>query len=128
MLDNKDHAEQAHKIITLFGTTLQSSPSAVPMLVSAADFLERGKQQIVLAGDKTAPEFQALLKVVQSRLLPNAVLLHADGGEGQVWLAKHNEALAEMKAVTGKPAAYVCQNYTCQAPVTDATALEKLLG
>ena len=128
MLDNKDHAEQAYKIITLFGTTLQSSPSAVPMLVSAADFLERGKQQIVLAGDKTAPEFQALLKVVQSRLLPNAVLLHADGGEGQVWLAKHNEALAEMKAVTGKPAAYVCQNYTCQAPVTDATALEKLLG
>ena len=128
MLDNKEHAEQAHKIITLFGTTLQSSPSAVPMLVSAADFLERGKQQIVLAGDKTAPEFQALLKVVQSRLLPNAVLLHADGGEGQAWLAKHNEALAGMKTVTGKPAAYVCQNYTCQAPVTDATSLEKLLG
>jgi uncharacterized protein YyaL (SSP411 family) len=128
MLDNKDHVAQAHKIITLFGTTLQSSPSAVPMLVSAADFLERGKQQIVLAGDKTAPEFQALLKVVQSRLLPNAVLLHADGGEGQAWLARHNEALAEMKTVAGKPAAYVCQNYACQAPVTDATALEKLLG
>jgi hypothetical protein len=128
MLDNKDHVAQAHKIITLFGTTLQSSPSAVPMLVSAADFLERGKQQIVLVGDKTAPEFQALLKVVQSLLLPNAVLLHADGGEGQAWLARHNEALAEMKTVAGKPAAYVCQNYACQAPVTDATALEKLLG
>jgi uncharacterized protein YyaL (SSP411 family) len=128
ILDGKAHAEQAHKLLTLFGKTLHDSPSAVPMLVTAADFLERGKQQIVLAGDKTAPEFQALLKVVQSRLLPNAVILHADGGEGQAWLAKHNEALAEMKPVSGKPAAYVCQNYTCQAPVTEAAALEKLLG
>lgn len=128
MLDGKAYAEQAQKIITLFGTTLQNSPSAVPMLVTAADFLDRGKQQIVLAGDKTAPEFQSLLKVVHSLLLPNAVLLHADGGEAQFWLGKHNEALAEMKTVAGKPAAYVCQNYTCQAPVTEPTALEKLLG
>jgi uncharacterized protein YyaL (SSP411 family) len=128
ILDGKAHAEQAHKLLTLFGKTLHDSPSAVPMLVTAADFLERGKQQIVLAGDKTAPEFQALLKVVQSRLLPNAVILHADGGEGQAWLSKHNEALAEMKPVSDKPAAYVCQNYTCQAPVTEAAALEKLLG
>jgi uncharacterized protein YyaL (SSP411 family) len=128
ILDDKAHAEQAHKLLTLFGKTLQDSPSAVPMLVTAADFLEHGKQQIVLAGDKTAPEFQALLKVVQSRLLPNAVILHADGGEGQAWLSKHNEALAEMKPVSDKPAAYVCQNYTCQAPVTEAAALEKLLG
>jgi hypothetical protein len=128
ILDGKAYAEQAQKIITLFGKTLQDSASSVPMLVTAADFLERGKQQIVLAGEKTAPEFQALLKVVQSRLLPNAVILHADGGDGQAWLAKHNEALAEMKPVSGKPAVYVCQNYTCQAPVTDAAALEKLLS
>jgi uncharacterized protein YyaL (SSP411 family) len=29
--------------------------------------------------------------------------------------------------ISGKPAAYVCQNYTCQAPVTHAAALKKLL-
>ncbi|MEQ1750639.1 MAG: thioredoxin domain-containing protein [Prosthecobacter sp.] len=128
MLDGKAYAEQAHKIITLFGTTLQSSPSAVPLLVTAADFLERGKQQIVLAGDKTAPEFLALLKVVHGRLLPNAVLLHADGAEAQAWLGSKNEVLALMKPVGGHPAAYVCQNYTCQAPVSEPAALEKLLG
>jgi len=127
MLDSKAHAEQAEKIVTLFGSTLQSSPSAVPVLVQAADFLHRGKQQIVLAGDKTSPEFQALAKVVHSRLLPNAVLLHADGGAAQTWLGSQNEALAAMQPISGKPAAYVCQNYTCLAPVTEAAALEKLL-
>lgn len=127
MLHSEAHAEQARRILTRFGKTLQDSPSAVPVLVMAADFAARGKQQILLAGDKSDPGFSALKKAVHSRLLPNAVLLHADGGEGQAFLARHNAAVAAMKPVSGRPAAYVCQNYTCQAPVTDAAALEKLL-
>ncbi len=127
ILDSEAYAEQARRIITLFGKTLQDSPGAVPVLVTAADFLAHGKQQVVIAGDSASPEFQALRKVVHSRFLPRAVILHADGGEGQAFLARHNAALAEMKPVSGKPAAYVCQNYTCQAPVTEPAALEKLL-
>jgi hypothetical protein len=127
MLDSQAYADEAKKIITLFGTTLESSPSAVPMLVLAADFLHRGKQQIVLAGDSASPDFQALLRVIHSRLLPTAVLLHVDGGSAQTWLGSHNEALVSMQPVNGQPAAYVCQNYTCQKPATEAAALEKLL-
>jgi len=128
MLDHAPWLEQARKLLALFGGTLDGSPSSVPVLVMAADFIERGKQQIVLAGDSSSAEFQALAGVVHKRLLPHAVVLHAGGGEAQEWLGARNAALAEMKPVTGKPAAYVCRNYTCQAPVTDAAALEKLLG
>jgi uncharacterized protein YyaL (SSP411 family) len=32
-----------------------------------------------------------------------------------------------MKPVDGKAAAYVCENFTCKKPVTDATALAALL-
>ena len=39
------------------------------------------------------------------------------------YLAEKIEALREMKPVDGKPAAYVCENFTCQAPVTDPKAL-----
>jgi len=128
MLDDRSCAQEAEKIITLFGTTLLSSPSAVPFLTIAADFMQHGKQQIVLAGDQATPEFLALLKVVHSRLLPNAVLLHADGGAAQTWLGGKNAAFAGMKPVGGKAAAYVCQNFTCQAPVTDPEALAKMLA
>ena len=128
MLDRPAWQEQAGRIVTLFGATLESAPSSVPVLVMAADFLERGKQQIVLAGDKASPAFRALAEVVHRRLLPNAVLLHADGGEHQAWLGSQNAALAEMKPVGGAAAAYVCQNYTCQAPVTAADDLAKLLA
>jgi uncharacterized protein YyaL (SSP411 family) len=32
-----------------------------------------------------------------------------------------------MSMVDGRPAAYVCENFTCKAPVTDPKALAKLL-
>ncbi len=128
LLASDSHKQQADKIFALFGTTLKDSTSSAPVMATAFDLHHRGKQQIVLAGDATTPEFKALAAHLHRKFLPNAALLHADGGEGQAWLATHNEAIAGMKPVSGKPAAYVCQNFTCQAPVTTVEELEKALG
>jgi uncharacterized protein YyaL (SSP411 family) len=96
--------------------------------VSAFDYQQHGEMEIVLAGDEEDPAFTELAKEVRKRYLPHAVLLHADGGEGQQFLAQKNEALGAMKPVGGKPAAYVCVHRACKAPVTSAEALGKLLG
>jgi uncharacterized protein YyaL (SSP411 family) len=69
-----------------------------------------------------------LLKEVHSHFLPNKVLILADGGSGQKFFAEKNEAIAAMSPVDGKPAAYVCENFTCKAPVTDPKALHDLLA
>ncbi len=128
MLDREDWRKQAAQIFNLFGNTLATSPASVPMMVMAFDFHHHGKQQIVLAGDKSSAPFQALQKVINHQLRSNLVMLHADGGEGQKWLAAHNPALGAMQPVGGAPAAYVCQNYACQAPVTTPEALAKLIN
>jgi uncharacterized protein len=128
MLDRPAWAEQAGKMLRLFGGSLTESASAVPVLTLALDFEAQGNRQIVLAGEKDDAAFQALLKEARSRFLPHTVLLHADGAEGQAWLAERNVAVGGMNPVSGLPAAYVCQNYACQAPVTSAEALSKLLG
>ncbi len=128
MLDRNAWAEQAGKLLRLFGGSLKESASSVPVLTLAFDFETRGNRQVVLAGDKTNADFQALLKEVRGRFLPHTVLLHADGAAGQAWLAERNIAVGGMNPVAGQAAAYVCQNYACQAPVTSAEALAKLLG
>jgi uncharacterized protein YyaL (SSP411 family) len=98
------------------------------VLALALDFEAQGNRQIVFAGPANSPEFQSLVKEARTRFLPHTVLLHADGGAGQAWLGTQNEAVGGMNPVAGKPAAYVCQNYACQAPVTDPTALAKLIS
>lgn len=128
MLAKDSSKQQAEKIFALFGSTIEKNASAVPVMALAFDLAHRSKQQIVLAGDAGTPEFKTLANHLRRKFLPHAALLHADGGAAQQWLATHNEALASMKPVAGKPAAYVCQNFTCQAPVTTVEELEKVLG
>src|SRR5207249_4229132 len=84
-------------------------------------------RQIVIAGKKDVPETQALFKAVHSHFLPKTILLLADGSDGQKFLGEKNEAIRAMSIVEGKPAAYVCENFTCKAPVTDPKALAELL-
>ena len=127
VLDRQPWTTQAGQLLRLFSEPLKNSPSSVPVLTLALDFETLGNRQIVLAGDPATPEFQALLKEARSRFLPHTVLLHADGATAQTWLASQNESIAGMNPVAGKPAAYVCQNYACQAPVTDPDSLAQLI-
>ena len=55
-------------------------------------------------------------------------MILADANEGQKYLGEKNEAIRAMSFVEGKPAAYVCENFTCKAPVTDVKRLSDLLN
>jgi uncharacterized protein len=63
-----------------------------------------------------------LARVVRSAHRPHVVL--AGGPEG----SERPELLRERPAVEGRPAAYVCENFACRAPVTDPSELEAALG
>ena len=125
--DDKQMEERARKTIDAFATTLSHFPSAMPQMLVAIDYSLSKPRQIVIAGKKDAPETKALLEEVHRHFLPKTILLLADGGEGQKYLGEKNEAIRAMSLVEGKPAAYVCENFTCKAPVTDPKKLGELL-
>src|SRR5438128_1693413 len=125
--DDKTMAERARKTIDAFATTLSHFPSAMPQMLVALDYSLSKPRQIVITGKKDAPETKALLKEVHRYFLPKTILLLADGSDGQKFLGEKNEAIRAMSMVEGKPAAYVCENFTCKAPVTEPKQLAKLL-
>ena len=96
------------------------------MLV-AFDFLKTAPRQIVVAGDRGEERVQELFGEIGKHFLPHAIVLLADGAEGQSFLAEKNEAIRAMTPIDGKPAVYICENFTCKAPVTDVSALRELL-
>ncbi|HEY2573759.1 MAG TPA: hypothetical protein VGH65_06810, partial [Verrucomicrobiaceae bacterium] len=127
MLARDDWREQARKLLRLFGNTVEKSPFSAPIMVTALQFLHQGDMEIVLAGDKNDAAFQTLAKETHRHFLPLAVVLHADAGEGQKFLAEKNEAIGNMAPVGGEASAYVCRNQVCQAPVTTPEALGRIL-
>ena len=121
-------AERARKTIDAFTTTLSHFPSAMPQMLVALDYSLSKPRQIVIAGKKDAPETKALLKEVHRHFLPKTVLILADGAEGQKYLGEKNDAIRAMSPIDGKPAAYVCENFTCKAPVKVPKKLAELLS
>jgi len=83
-------------------------------LLAAQDFAQRGPFEIILAGDKLGAD--ALVEAVHRACLPTRVLAFAEDvpiGQGP-------------HPVDGQPAAYVCRNRTCDAPVMNPKALLEL--
>jgi uncharacterized protein YyaL (SSP411 family) len=125
--DEKRWREQAEKTINAFSPQISHFPSTMPQMLVALDFSLSKPRQIVVAGKRESKETRALLTEVHQHFMPNKTLLLADGGDGQKYLEKKIEALRAMKPVDGRSAAYVCENFTCKAPVNSSEALRSLL-
>jgi uncharacterized protein len=124
----EEFQKAAARVLGAFHTSLERMPAALPQMLAALDSTVSEPVQIVLAGQRDLPETAALLRVIRGRYLPNKVVLLADGGEGQEWLSGHIEAVRLMTPLQGRTAAYVCQNFACELPVTDAAQLAELLA
>ena len=118
---------RAKKTVKAFARQLMHFPSALPQMLVAFDFLESAPGQIVVVGELSDARTEELLGEVRRHFLPRAITLLADGAEGQNFLAEKNEAVRAMKPVDGKPVVYICEDFTCKAPVTDVRELRKLL-
>jgi len=125
--DDRKIAERAKKTIDAFATILLQFPSGMPQMLVAVENSLGKPRQIVISGKKDSSETKALLREVHRHFLPNTIVILADANEGQKYLGERNEALRAMSPVEGKPAAYVCENFTCKAPVTDLKQLGDLL-
>jgi uncharacterized protein YyaL (SSP411 family) len=126
--NDKQFEERARKTIAAFAPAVNHFASAMPQLLVALDFSLSKPRQIVIAGKIDSEQTRALLKEVHRHFLPNKVLILADGGESQKFFGERNEAISAMSMVDGKSAAYVCENFTCKAPVSDIKALNALLS
>jgi uncharacterized protein len=125
--NDKQLEARARKTIDAFAPTMNHFASAMPQLLVALDSSLAKPKQIVIAGKIDNEGTKALLSEVHRHFLPNKVLMLADGADGQKFFSENNEPIGAMAMIDGKPAAYVCENFTCKAPVTDPKALRELL-
>ncbi len=120
------YGETAERALRAFASRLDTAPAALPQMFAALEFLRGRPKQIVIAGRREASDTAALLAEVHSRFLPVKVLMVADE-ENAAALARHAPEIAAMRPLEGRATAFVCENFACQLPVTEATQLGRLL-
>jgi uncharacterized protein YyaL (SSP411 family) len=119
-LERADFRESAERALACFGPWMARAPRAFTGMLGALDAALSEPVEIVFTGPLSHPALKSMLEEVRSRFLPNAVTSCADAGSD---LPLH----AGREGVEGAPAAYVCRNRTCSAPVATREALARLL-
>lgn len=84
-------------------------------------------REIVVAGAMEDPKLQEMITEIRSKFLPNTVLMINPNDETGEEARKLLPVIADKTTVNGQPAIYICENYACQAPITEMEQLLKML-
>jgi hypothetical protein len=113
----------ADRVLRSYYAAMASQPFGFAHLLCALDAYVQGTKEIVIIGEPTDAAVKNLLAEVNSIYLPNKVLQIAAAGLP----AEISPLLGGKTQIDGRATAYVCQNFTCSAPVTNPTELRELL-
>jgi hypothetical protein len=109
----EDFRRSAERTLEAFSGRMLAGGAGLPQMLVAQMFAMGKPMEIVLAGPRD--QQAALLTEIRKRFLPNAVVMQA------------SEAPNAMPPVDGVATTYVCENYACKLPVTEAAGLAELL-
>jgi uncharacterized protein YyaL (SSP411 family) len=117
------YRRRAEEIVETFSGEIARNFFPLATLLNNIELLAE-PLQVVIAGNRGDPAFEALLRAVYDVSLPNRVVLGVPPGGS---LPVDNPAFGK-GLVDGKPAAYVCQGPVCSLPVTDPQTLLETLA
>ena len=112
----------AEGVIRLLHPLAAGQPHAFGHLLAAIDFQQAAVREVAIVGP--AAEADALARVVREAWRPHVVLAGAPDGDG----GDAVPLLTGRTSVDGRAAAYVCERFACQRPVTEPAALAAALG
>jgi uncharacterized protein YyaL (SSP411 family) len=114
--------ERARAAMAAFGGRLEEMGRAVPMMAAALSTSLAAGEQIIIVGRTNDVETHKMWQAANASYRPFSVMTLVDPQE-QAALAVQMPWVAGMQMLDGKPTAYVCRNFACDAPTNDPSAL-----
>ncbi|MGC3969710.1 MAG: hypothetical protein QM775_20980 [Pirellulales bacterium] len=116
---NEKYAKAAERGLRTVGELFERAPTAVGQSLLALDLWLGPTQEMVVAAPDAAGRDE-VLRVYRRQFRPHQVVA-ATPSEGKSPLL--DAVLQGKRPVDGKPALYVCENFTCRAPIVGLDAI-----
>jgi uncharacterized protein YyaL (SSP411 family) len=94
----------------------------IPMMLAALSTYHAGTPQIVLVAEPHAEDTREMRRVLQETYLPTTIVVPVFPQHRET-MARLLPWVANMRAVDARATAYVCRDFTCQAPATSPEEL-----
>jgi uncharacterized protein YyaL (SSP411 family)/aryl-alcohol dehydrogenase-like predicted oxidoreductase len=121
LLDRADFKEAAVKALMAYGPFMQRFARGFAKSLIVVDSLLDAPIELALVGTD-GPELEAFRAALGRTFLPNRVQVIGDGS------GKGSTPLLEGKTVATGAALFICRDYTCEVPVTDAALVAERLA
>ena len=118
------YLERAEALLSLFGPAAASQPFGLANFIAAADFYQRGPQEITVVVEPRRGASDPLVRRLRETYIPNRTLTFVDPDPA----AARPAYLAGKGQVDGKTTVYVCHRRTCAPPATNWKDVAALLG
>lgn len=119
--------EMAARQVEAFAGEVKRHPRAFTHFLTGVQFALGPAREIVIAGREGDGAVRDMIGAVQQMFLPESVAVFKPEGEAGEEIGELAPFTRDTRAVGGLATAYVCQEFACRAPVTDAEELRELL-
>jgi uncharacterized protein YyaL (SSP411 family) len=116
----EDYLKRAEKVLRSYYDSMENQPFGFAHLLCALDLYLNKSKEIVVVGKRGDGETVELLKEIHGHYLPDKLLQLVAPDEP---LEQISPLLQGMKQMDGKPTVYICENFTCSAPITSGRSL-----
>jgi cytochrome oxidase Cu insertion factor (SCO1/SenC/PrrC family) len=109
----------AGDLLEAFGAQVARAPMAHCGLLLAVDFMLGPSYEVVISGNRGAPDVAALVAALEATYVPNRVTVFrpADSPHAIERIAPYTAAQTPL--ADGRATAYVCRQFACELPTTD---------
>jgi uncharacterized protein len=121
----EDYAGIAKKALGSVSKAMGKTPLGTSQWLCDLDFYLAPPGEIVIVGAKDDVRTRELADEINSKWLPDTVIAITDLDSRDS--VRDLSIFKDKDTVNGQPAVYVCRNYTCTPPITDARELEERL-
>ncbi len=128
MTDNRDLEDKAERIRRAFSSNVRQSLASFTQLLVALDFAIGPSYEVAIAGDSQTKDTIEMIRTLRSRFLPNMVVLLNPTEQKSPDIFRLAKFLEDQTSIDNRTTAYVCINYACKQPATDAKKMMELLG
>ena len=125
---NSLYEEQAAHLLRACSKTIAEAPLAYTQFMAALDFSLGPSSQVVIVGNPRSGDTITMIETLQGSFIPNKVVMFRSTEEQDPDIIRLAEYTKDLESIEGKATAYVCRDFRCDLPTTDARQMLTLLN
>ena len=125
---NSLYEEKAAHLLRACSKTIIETPLAYTQFMAALDFSLGPSSQVVIVGNPRSGDTMTMIETLQGSFIPNKVVMFRSTEEKDPEITRLAEYTRDLESIGGKATAYVCRDFRCDLPTTDAKQMLTLLN